>query len=390
MQILVSKFGGSSIASAKRFRQVRDILAARSDRQFIILSAPGKRHQSDEKITDLLCAAHQRYAAGGDAGGILDEVRDRFYEIAQSLGLDVDLQRLLGSLEADVRHSLDRASSRGEYLCARLFAAYAGLPFVDATELIHFDENGRIMPDEIQRSVRHMAQWHSSAVIPGFYGALPNGEIKTFSRGGSDISGALVAAALRATVYENWTDVDGLMSIDPAICGDAVCQSAVSYRQMRLLAQAGARVLHPYCLEPVCQAGVPTLLKNTFAPDLPGTYISDTVRNQVPCVCAREDVRILNLAALTPETVAIVEGLSPEIYRSSGSDRFIALRVPGPGIPASLVTTFGLPSRFRRDAEILAQPIASLRTEGCLQYLVQPERCHEVMRRLHHLLMEMH
>ena len=387
MSIIVSKFGGSSMADADCFRRVREILAPGHRRQFVVLSAPGKRCPSDDKITDLLCAAHRLYACGENGGRPLSEVRKRFEEIIRDLKLDIDPQSLLATLEADVRHSLDLAASRGEYLCAKIFAAYANLPFVDAADLIRFDENGQIMRDEIDRAVQSRTKGLNGAVIPGFYGSMPNGEIKTFSRGGSDISGALIAAALHADFYENWTDVDGLMSVDPALCDGAVCQPTVSYRQMRLLAKAGAHVLHPYCLEPVCEADVPTILKNTFSPQKPGTYISDHVRCRVPCVCEQGGLSAVKVDALEPNARAVAIGLKPEYYYSPAGEQMIALRNSSLGAPVSAVAAFGMPSCMRKLAEERVRPIATLRQDLCMKYLVPPERCRGALRELHKLLL---
>lgn len=386
MSIIVSKFGGSSMADAEGFRRVREILAASEQRRYIILSAPGKRYPTDEKVTDLLCRAHQLYASGEDADAPLREVKSRFERIIQNLSLDVDPRVFLSTLESDVRHSADRAASRGEYLCAKLFARYADLPFVDATELIRFDENGRILPDEIRRSIRRMSYRLPCAVIPGFYGSLPDGEIKTFSRGGSDITGALVAAALNAIVYENWTDVDGLMSIDPVCCPNPVCHPAVSYRQMRMLAKAGAQVLHPYCLEPVCEAGVPTILKNTFAPEKPGTYISDHVHSRVPCVCCRDGYRAVALNELCHEAQEIASGLHAEHYQSGDGRIMLALNSKAPGESVSVVTAFGLPVRLRSAAEKDFPCLAALHLEDRSQYLVKSCDKTSAMCALHALL----
>ena len=249
-----------------------------------MLSAPGKRGPGDSKVTDLLRRAHL-----GDRAA-LEEARSRFAEIARALGLRPPAA-WLGALDECASRSADWAVSRGEWLCARLFAEFCGLPFVDASRLIFFDSAGRLLREPTRRAIRAMGARTPRAVIPGFYGALPDGEARAFPRGGSDISGALVAAALRADRYENWTDVDGLLSADPALCPAAVRHDAVSYRQMRRLAQAGARVLHPDCLAPVQEAGVPTLLKNTFSPGGAGTYISDAVRGEAACVCVLEGLR---------------------------------------------------------------------------------------------------
>ncbi len=217
-------------------------------------------------MTDLLLLlAHARAAEGGDNRLILSAIRARYEEIADALSIPMD--GLFDSLAADAAFSRDRAAAQGERLCAMLFARYAGLPFVDAAELIHFDARGRVDAAKTRAAVQKMARRYSCAVIPGFYGSRPDGEIQTFSRGGSDISGAWIAAALGASLYENWTDVDGLMSADPTLCPDAAAHPLVSYRQMARLSAAGAQVLHPDCLRPVRDAGVPTVIRNTFRPN---------------------------------------------------------------------------------------------------------------------------
>lgn len=388
MSIIVSKFGGSSMADAEMFRKVRSIVTSRNRRQYIVLSAPGRRYPGDVKITDLLCRAHQYYVAGKDETPILSEIKNRFTSIIRELGLDIDPEELLYSLPDDIRHSADRAASRGEYLCAKIFAAYSDIPFIDADRLIHFDKNGRIQREEIQRAVCAMAKRLPCAIIPGFYGSLPNGEIKTFSRGGSDITGSLIAAALNADIYENWTDVDGLMSIDPAVCGEAILHPAVSYRQMRMLAQSGAQVLHPYCVEPVCEAGIPTILKNTFRPQRPGTYISDRVRYSVPCVCALNGYSAVSIDQLSAESRIIAEGLHKETYLDVDCRKIIAIQSPSPkiGQPVCILSAFGLPPDLRAEAYLKLNPLADLHTDQYSKYLIRPESVISAQKLLHELL----
>lgn len=386
MSIIVSKFGGSSIADADGFRRVREIIASQKRRRYIVLSAPGKRTEDDEKITDLLVHAHRLYATGKDGGSLLAVVKERFTSIIRLLHLDVEPDRFLCSLESDVRTSPDLAASRGEYLCAKLFAVYAGLPFIDAAALIHFDKNGRIQRREIAHALCAMADRTPYAVIPGFYGSMPDGSIKTFTRGGSDITGALVASALNADVYENWTDVDGLMSIDPRICAGATCHSAVSYRQMRMLAKAGAQVLHPYCVEPVCEAGIPTILKNTFSPDKPGTYISDHVRRSVPCVCSQGGYSAVHLDDLDEKCRWIAENLSSEIYVDRRGRKIVAVRNTDLGAEC-VVTAFSLPSGLQDKAAQILRPLAELHSEHCSKYLLPEGAAKEAQCALHALLM---
>lgn len=384
MNVIVSKFGGSSLADADCFRRVREIVRSRNTRRYIILSAPGKRNADDEKITDLLMRANVLYASGGDGSHPVNIVRERFTQIIRELRLSIS-QELLVSLESDVQKSADEAASRGEYLCARLFSAYTGIPFVDASELIHFDKNGRIQRDETVRAICAMSARFPYAVIPGFYGALPDGTIRTFPRGGSDITGAIVAAALNADIYENWTDVDGLMSADPSVCSDAVCHPAVSYRQMRMLANAGAQVLHPYCVEPVCEAQIPTVLKNTFSPELPGTYISDSVRKCISCICARKDCAAVQIDALGKEAQAAVRGLSVEEY----SNGIILLKEPcniPACIPAAVISAFSLPKKMRSKATSSILPLGELHSEECSKYIVHRKEANAAQQKLHALM----
>jgi len=383
MNVIVAKFGGSSTADADCFRRVREIIRSHSRRKYIILSAPGRRSVGDDKITSLLIRAHALRDSPGSAEA-LAAVRERFEQIICRLGLETDPDIFLGSLESDVRHSPDFAASRGEYLCARLFAEYTDMSFVDASSLIFFDKNGRVQRDKTYHAVHAMAKRNPCAVIPGFYGSMPDGSIRTFTRGGSDISGALIAAALNAEIYENWTDVDGLMSADPAVCPDAAYHPAVSYRQMRLLAKAGAQVLHPYCVEPVCEAGIPTVLKNTFAPESPGTYISDCVHRNVCCICARP-CRIASVERLSDEAREIALGLNAEVY----SNGWIVLdnsEDVSIGERAAVISVFGLPQQFWEKAAALINPIGELNTEHCSKYLLSPEQAEAAQRTLHALL----
>lgn len=389
MGIIVSKFGGSSMADAIMFQRVNDIISKKRKPCYIILSAPGRRNAGDVKITDLLCLAHHQTESGLDPTSSIHQIRERFRSIIQALKLSDSSHQLLSSLEDDVSVSRDYAASRGEYLCARLFAEYADIPFVDASSLIHFDETGRILPDEICKSVRAMSKRLDCAVIPGFYGSKPDGTIKTFSRGGSDITGSLIAAALSADIYENWTDVDGLMSIDPAICPQAVHHPAVSYHQMRRFAEAGAQVLHPCCLEPVQRAGVPTELRNTFHPDRPGTYISDSYRKKVACICASDHHTVMDLDCLHSQTKMILKDRGGKMFTGPDGQKMITLNAVHSETPATIVSVFGIPLSRRAAAIEIAAPIGYLLDEDCIQFLIQPERKKAVMTKLHRLLFNM-
>lgn len=261
----VCKFGGTSMASADSVRSVTDIIKQDEDRRYIVVSAPGKRFPADVKVTDALYA----YGKTHDFEGIAK----RYTDIADAFGVDIAplLQEVGAQLEG--ASSRDFAASRGEYLCARMLAEILDAEFVDAAGLICFDNDGELMLAESCGRLFRRLSAARIAVLPGFYGTLPDGNIKTFSRGGSDITGAIVAAALDADLYENWTDVDGFLSADPRIVKDPCLIDRLSYKELRELAYMGAEVLHPECIFPVRHAGIPINVKNTFNPAHPGTMI---------------------------------------------------------------------------------------------------------------------
>jgi aspartate kinase len=280
MNMIVSKFGGTSLADAERIRHVCDIVQKNAGRRFIVVSAPGKRFDADEKVTDLLIRAYR----GDDRA--LYMACDRFREMADALNLGMEAE--IRALEANLRkNGEDYAVSRGEYLSARMFAKHIGYEFVDAQEMICFRAGGSLDAGATYERTLLRLKPLKNAIIPGFYGALPDGTVRTFPRGGSDITGALVAGAMGASVYENWTDVDGFMSADPKLVENTKCVPTLSYRQMRLLSSMGAQVLHPQSLLPVSRAGIPTHLRNTFAPEKPGTVIATDARADMPCITGR-------------------------------------------------------------------------------------------------------
>lgn len=261
MGIIACKFGGTSTASADMFKRIEDILLKDTDRRYAVLSAPG-RCGDMEKLTDALYRAWRDRDASRAA--------ERFEAIARGLGVDMDFRK---EIDRALQISEAATVSRGEYLCAKLFARFSGMPFVDAADVIRFDERGRLDDEATARALGRMAQAHPRAVIPGFYGSGPDGRIVTFPRNGSDITGALVAAGVGAALYENWTDVPGLMTGDPGITPGARVIPAVSYARMRALAEGGVQVLHPDALEPVARAGIPTRIRCTMMPDAPGTLV---------------------------------------------------------------------------------------------------------------------
>lgn len=377
MKTIVSKFGGSSVADTDGFRRVRDILTSRSVAQYVVLSAPGKRGKQDRKITDLLCAAHEGNSSA------LAEVCARFDQIANVLSLN-DCVYLTADLSKNVQISRDFAASRGEFVCAKLFAEFANLPFVDAANLIFFDRHGRVDRKKTFEAIRKMAKHLPCAVVPGFYGSLPDGRIQTFSRGGSDVTGALLAAAFNADCYENWTDVDGLMSADPSLCSDAIVYPAVSYRQMLKIAEAGAQVLHPRCLAPVREAGVPTVLRNTFAPDLPGTYISDCVQKEVGCVCAKSGFRLVALESLSSPAASLLRELAPARYRLPGGGEALLVR----GDEISQISAFGLSDKAFSAAVRRLRPLATLYENDCFRMAVPASQQNQAVRLLHNFILQ--
>lgn len=291
MSIIVCKFGGSSVADAGMFVRVNRILSSDANRKYIVLSAPGMRCPRDEKITDLLYRAHSAGSTGDHS--IFAQIFERYASIRDALAPDFPLEAEFARIRQNLTSSPDYAASRGEYLCAKLFAAYAHLPFVDATELIAFEPSGAVNRAATFRAIQEKLAPLERAVIPGFYGASRDGQIRTFSRGGSDVSGAWIAAALKADLYENWTDVDGLFTADPRLVPSPRRNLRVSLDQMRRIADAGARLLHPDALVPLAGTGIDTLLKNTFAPGAAGTRISERFSESVKCVTGRRALFML-------------------------------------------------------------------------------------------------
>ena len=274
--VKTAKFGGSSLSDAAQFRKVAAIVRADPTRRFIVVSAPGKRFSGDDKITDLLYRCAALAGRREDFSAPFALIRDRYLSIERDLGLEqAHMEQALGQIEAALRSgtaSRDFVASRGEYLCARLMAAYLGVPMVDAAELICFEPDGSLDMGATERRSAFL-QDMPMAVIPGFYGAMPDGSIRTFSRGGSDITGAIVARVVHATEYENWTDVDGFMMADPRIVPEARVMHAVSYEELRELSYMGASVLHEESIFPVREARIPIRVRNTNRPEAGGTWI---------------------------------------------------------------------------------------------------------------------
>ena len=274
----VTKFGGSSMADAGQYRKIRDILQADPARKVVVVSAAGKRNKEDHKITDLLylCYAHTQYGVACDP--IFNQIVSRYLEIRDELGIEMDLEKEFAALKKRLDNkavSQDELASRGEYFSAKLMAAFLGFRFVDAADWIKFKMDGTVDQDATYSALAAQ-EVGDGIVIPGFYGLMPDGQIHTFSRGGSDITGALAAAALQADVYENWTDVSGILMADPRIVEDPLSIPEVTYDELRELSYSGAQVLHEGTIFPVREKNIPLNIRNTNDPDHPGTMIQES------------------------------------------------------------------------------------------------------------------
>lgn len=273
--VIVAKFGGSSLADSEQFKKVRNIIESNENRKFIIPSAPGKRHSKDHKITDLLYMCQQLSSHGLNFDEIFSIIQKRYEDICSELDLTIDICSILKEIKTKIQNgaSRDFAASRGEYLNAIILSGYLNIDFIDATEIIVFNNKGELDMKNTEINIDLKLKDIQRAVIPGFYGAMPDGKIKTFSRGGSDISGAIIAKGLNAKLYENWTDVSGFLMADPRIVKDSKPIEKITYKELRELSYMGAPVLHEEAIFPVRRAGIPINIKNTNYPDEPGTMI---------------------------------------------------------------------------------------------------------------------
>ena len=275
MSLKVLKFGGSSLADAEHFRSVAKIIKSDPTRRYVVASAPGKRTSGDSKITDLLYKCHALATDEEDITEVFDEIKSRYNSIISELGIDLDLTEAFEKIRLSVLHSSGRdyVASRGEYLNAMILAKYMGFDFIDAKKVIFFNEDGTFNSELTNDVMRDVLAKHEYAVIPGFYGSMPNGTIKTFSRGGSDITGSIVARAASATIYENWTDVSGFLMADPRIIDNPKPIKTITYRELRELSYMGATVLHEDAIFPVRYSKIPINIRNTNRPDDNGTFI---------------------------------------------------------------------------------------------------------------------
>ena len=275
MGLKVVKFGGSSLADAEQFRKVAAIVKADPDRRFVVASAPGKRFSADVKVTDMLYHCFEMVQNHEDITDYYQQICERYNAIIRDLGLKFDIGGELEYIRNAIQHhsGRDYAASRGEYLNSLILAKYMGFDFIDAESVVFFRENGSYDDEKTHLELSAELKKHKYAVIPGFYGVMPNGTIKTFSRGGSDITGSIVARAAEAEIYENWTDVSGCLMADPRIVKDPKPIKTITYRELRELSYMGASVLHEDAIFPVRYAGIPINIRNTNDPQAPGTMI---------------------------------------------------------------------------------------------------------------------
>lgn len=301
MSIKVTKFGGSSLASAEQFKKVASIVLADKTRKYVVPSAPGKRFSGDDKVTDLLYLCYDQLSKGNDSDAF-ETIKERYQLIIDGLGLDLSLENEFELLKRSFIGGAGRdyAASRGEYLNGIILAKYLGFDFIDAADVIFFRNDGTFDSEKTNEVMSERLAKSDYAVIPGFYGKMPNDTIRTFSRGGSDITGAIVARAAHADVYENWTDVSGFMIADPRIVDNPKYISVITYRELRELSYMGATVLHADSIFPVKTSGIPIHIMNTNAPDDEGTMIvthSDKGEddNVVTGIAGKKDFTVLTL-----------------------------------------------------------------------------------------------
>ncbi len=275
MSIKVLKFGGSSLADAGQFEKVAKIVKAEPERRYVVASAPGKRFDDDIKVTDLLYECYEKVSEGENIDNVFEKIINRYNGIISELGIEFSLDAEFDKIKASIEHHAGRdyVASRGEYLNAMILAKYLGYDFIDAERGIYFTDNGSFDSEKTYDKLTSILEKHDRAVIPGFYGKMPNGTIKTFSRGGSDITGSIVARAAQADIYENWTDVSGMLMADPRCVENPAVIELITYRELRELAYMGATVMHEDAIFPVREACIPINIRNTNSPLDNGTMI---------------------------------------------------------------------------------------------------------------------
>ena len=281
--MITAKFGGTSLADASQIRKVAEIIKSNPERRYVVASAPGKRFKDDIKVTDLLYSCYSEFAKGDEYSETLAKIKARYAEIISELGIKFDIGAEIEKIEDELKRypPADYLASRGEYLNSKIIAEFLGWPFVDAAEVIFFDENGTFDGEQTFMTMSSKLRDLPNAVIPGFYGSMPNKRIKTFSRGGSDVTGSIVARSTQSDIYENWTDVSGMLSADPRIVSKPKPIEYITYTELRELSYMGASVLHEDAVFPVRKAGIPINIRNTNSPEDKGTLISATIPSDV-------------------------------------------------------------------------------------------------------------
>ncbi len=300
--IKVVKFGGSSLADANQFQKVANIIKSDTSRRYVVASAPGKRNPHDEKVTDLLLQCYKLAKDKRDIAPTFEKIENRYRDIIRDLRMDYSMEDEFAGIKTALLHhaSSDYIASRGEYLNAKLLAHYLELPFIDAEDCIYFDEKGQWDAEETNRELEELLGMHEYAVIPGFYGVNPDGSIRTFSRGGSDITGSIVAAGANADIYENWTDVSGMLMADPRVVENPRPIAEITYKELRELSYMGASVMHEDAIFPVRKAQIPINIRNTNDPAAPGTMIvpkakSNTVDTVITGVAGKKGITAIHV-----------------------------------------------------------------------------------------------
>jgi aspartate kinase len=273
--IIVAKFGGSSLADSNQFNKVKEIILADENRKYIVVSAPGKRNENDYKITDLLIKCHNLSGLGHPIHEVFNIIENRFMDLCTELAIDINIKDILLVIKDKISNgaSLDYTASRGEYLCAIILAKYLSCDYIDSKDLIVFNENSQLNYEATHDKIINAVCNSKMAVIPGFYGSSYDGRIKTFSRGGSDITGSVIAEGVGASLYENWTDVSGLLMADPRIVDNPKPINKITYKELRELSYMGATVLHEEAIFPLINTNIPINIKNTNSPKDKGTFI---------------------------------------------------------------------------------------------------------------------
>ena len=282
-RVITAKFGGTSLADASQIRKVAEIIKSNPERKYVVASAPGKRFPDDIKVTDLLYSCYSEFAKGNEYSGVLAKIKARYSDIISELGITFDIGAEIDTIEFELKKypPADYLASRGEYLNSKIIAQFMGWPFVDAADVIFFDETGIFDGAKTYPALGEKLKDLPNAIIPGFYGSTPDGRIKTFSRGGSDITGSIVARSVNADLYENWTDVSGMLSADPRIVDRPKPIDYITYTELRELSYMGASVLHEDAVFPVRKAGIPVNIRNTNSPDDNGTLIAASMPKDV-------------------------------------------------------------------------------------------------------------